>query len=81
MDYFSTGFSIAAILFGIYTFYARVKYPEKFGKLALMRKFWGDKAGYTIHVLGYSVFPIFSAFCLFGKAYMGSCRLFEFSYL
>lgn len=47
-----------AIFFGVYTFYLRQRDPSKFKKLDPMKKFWGEKLGLVIHVVGYSVLPI-----------------------
>ena len=58
MDWTSIVIGIAAILFGLYTAYARHSNPGAFRKLEPMKKFWGKKAGYWIHVFGYTVLPI-----------------------
>lgn len=49
---------VAAILFGLYTFYLRANDPAKLGKLAAMQKQWGESTGKTIHTIAYSVVPI-----------------------
>lgn len=48
----------AAICYGIYTLYMRSTNPSKFGKLAAMKKAFGDQLGTGIHVVFYSVVPI-----------------------
>ena len=63
MDWTSIVIGISAILVGLYTAYARHLNPGAFRKLEPMKKFWGEKAGYWIHVIGYTVVPI-----LFGLA-------------
>jgi hypothetical protein len=49
---------VAAVVYGGYTAWARRKTPEKFRKLGPMKEFWGERAGLTIHFLGYTVVPI-----------------------
>jgi hypothetical protein len=48
----------AAILYGVYTAWARVATPDKFAKLAAMRRQWGHRNGTVVHVIGYTVVPI-----------------------
>lgn len=49
---------IVAILYGIYTGWARIARPQTFGKLEAMKKMWGPTAGTVMHVLSYTVVPI-----------------------
>jgi hypothetical protein len=49
---------IAAVGFGIYTAYVRATNPAKFGKLAAMKKQWGEGPGNAVHVVAYTVVPI-----------------------
>jgi hypothetical protein len=49
---------VAALGFGIYTAYMRARNPAKFGKLAAMKKQWGEGAGNAIHLVAYTVIPI-----------------------
>lgn len=49
---------ILLICYGLYTIYARKNTPEKFWKLEPMKKFWGQKTGVIIHIIGYSIIPI-----------------------
>ena len=58
MDWTSIAIGAAATLFGAYTAYARRVTPGAFRKLEPMKKLWGEKAGYWIHVFGYTVLPI-----------------------
>jgi len=44
--------------YGLYTLYVRATTPEKFGKLAAMKKQWGDRGGMIVHVVGYTILPI-----------------------
>ena len=48
----------AAILYGIYTLYARIKTPEKFAKLEAMKKAYGKTAGNAIHFVSYTLIPM-----------------------
>ena len=58
MNWITIGVGIAAILYGVYTLIMRVKAPEKFGKLEAMKKFWGERAGLVVHIVGYTLLPI-----------------------
>lgn len=44
--------------YGLYTFYARNKWPKQFYKLEAMKARWGKKTGTLIHTVAYSVMPI-----------------------
>jgi hypothetical protein len=48
----------AAILFGVYTLWARVARPGRFAKLAAMKDRWGSTGGNVVHVIAYTVVPI-----------------------
>ena len=57
---------VVALLFGIYTLYLHVRRPEKFAKLKAMQEKFGEKSGYAVHFLAYSVVPIvFGAVMIF----------------
>jgi len=58
MNILTTGIGTAAILFGLYTAYARIKRPHIFKKLEPMKKFWGETLGVAIHFFGYTVVPL-----------------------
>ncbi len=49
---------VAAILFGIYTLYLRIKSPEKLGKLNAMKDKFGNGIGTAIHLIAYSLIPL-----------------------
>jgi hypothetical protein len=49
---------VAAILFGLYTAWARAAKPEQLGKLEAMKKHWGAGPGYAVHFVGYTVVPV-----------------------
>ena len=49
---------VAAIGYGVYTAWARRTRPEQFKKLEPMKKFWGERAGPIVHVVGYTLVPI-----------------------
>ena len=66
MNPITMGLGIMAVLYGLYTFYVRASKPEKFGKLAAMQEKFGKKAGYTIHLIAYSIAPfVFGAIMIF----------------
>ena len=58
MDFLTLVLGIAAAIYGVYTAYARMKTPEKFGKLEAMKGFWGEKPGIVIHFVAYTIVPI-----------------------
>ncbi len=58
MNWITIAIGTLALGFGFYTIYIRVTSPEKFGKLAAMRKQFGDTAGTVVHTVAYSVLPI-----------------------
>ena len=49
---------IAALLFGLYSLYIRIKNPAKFGKLAAMKERWGENLGGAIHFISYTLAPV-----------------------
>jgi hypothetical protein len=59
MDVFSLLIGAFAVVFGVFTLFARLgKRKDMLKKLAAMRESYGDKAGSIIHALVYSVLPI-----------------------
>jgi len=48
----------AAILFGIYTAWARIARPQQFAKLEAMKKSLGPTAGNVVHLIAYTLVPI-----------------------
>ena len=55
---FSVG--LAMVLFGLLTTVLRVVRPALPSKLEPMKRRWGDRAGFWLHVFGYSIVPIIS---------------------
>ena len=49
---------VAAILYGLYTAFARSRTPEKFAKLEAMKEQLGERGGTALHIIGYTVLPI-----------------------
>ena len=47
-----------ALLFGIYTMFVRVRRPEQYTKLKAMQDRLGEKPGYTVHLVAYSIVPM-----------------------
>lgn len=58
MDLITVSIGAVVIGFGFYTLYARIKTPEKLGKLQAMREKFGKGIGTTIHTTAYSVIPL-----------------------
>ena len=57
MNWTTIAIGLAMMAFGIVTAILRQTHPQKFRKLEPMKAFWGPRAGYWIHVFGYSVVP------------------------
>lgn len=55
---FGTFFGFFALGFGLFTLIARHQDPTRFAKLKIMQEKLGDKYGYILHVVAYSVLPI-----------------------
>jgi hypothetical protein len=49
---------VTAVLYGLTTAWCRSFQPARLGKLDGMCKRMGPRAGYVVHVLGYSVIPV-----------------------
>ena len=47
-----------AILYGLYSAWARKARPHQFRKLEPMQKVFGERGGLLLHVFGYTVVPI-----------------------
>ncbi len=58
MDFITFAIGCFALLFGLYSIYARIKQPEMLGKLDAMKARWGNQAGVTLHVISYTVVSI-----------------------
>lgn len=58
MNPVTTSIGVLAVLFGLYTAWARVKKPHQFAKLEAMKKRFGAKAGMAAHFLFYTLVPI-----------------------
>lgn len=46
------------VAYGLLTTLLRILRPGVFSKLGPMKDRWGDRAGFWMHVFGYSVVPI-----------------------
>ncbi len=55
---FNLVLGVLLVAYGVYTFVARRRRPEQLGKLDAMKRFWGEKLGYGMHVVAYSVLPV-----------------------
>jgi len=58
MNVTTVGVGVAMIVFGLLTTVLRVVRPSLFSKLGPMKERWGERAGFWLHVFGYSVVPI-----------------------
>ncbi len=58
MNLVTVAVGIIAIVFGAYTAWARQHKPHQFKKLEPMKRFWGERAGWSIHFVGYTLVPI-----------------------
>jgi hypothetical protein len=73
MNFFTIAIGVAAVLYSAYTLYLRASKPESFSKLAAMQDKFGKSAGYTLHLIAYSVVPlIFGVIMLFVGSKGGS---------
>jgi hypothetical protein len=58
MNWTTIIFGTVMIAFGIATTMLGVIHPRVFWKLEPMKQRWGLRAGFCVHVLGYSIVPI-----------------------
>ena len=58
MNQVTVGMGILAVGFGIFTAVARATKPEWFRKLGPMKEKFGEKGGWLIHFVGYTLVPI-----------------------
>ncbi len=58
MNYVSIAIGVTALLFGVYTLYARIKTPIVLKKLDAMKKAFGDRAGIILHTISYIIVPL-----------------------
>ena len=61
---FNLVLGVVAIAYGIYSFYQRRTAPEKIEKLQSMIERNGEKMAHSIHLIGYTILPIFSGVLL-----------------
>lgn len=71
MNLVTMAIGAAALAYGIYTLIQRKKAPEKFGKLAAMKKQFGEKAGSIVHTISYSLIPIGFGIVVLAMGFMG----------
>ncbi|MHB0969978.1 MAG: hypothetical protein ACYC7A_17700 [Thermoanaerobaculia bacterium] len=58
MNSVTFGVGIAAIVYGVYTAWARSARPHQFRKLDAMKKSFGESGGTIVHFIAYTVVPI-----------------------
>ena len=66
-----------AVVYGIVTLIMRKCKPESFRKLETMKKAYGEKVGYAIHVVSYSVVPMLFGIVLLVGSLVFGISLFE----
>lgn len=49
---------VLCLAYGICTLILRKKKPESFSKLEAMKRAYGERTGYAIHFIAYSIMPI-----------------------
>ena len=72
MNLTTTGIGLAMIAYGLLTTGIRLWRPSAFSKLAAMQTRWGDKAGFWVHVFGYSVSPIIVGTVIAVEGWLGA---------
>ena len=58
MDIATVLIGAAALAYGVFTIYARLKKPSLLGKLGPMKEKFGSSAGNIIHIIAYTVVPL-----------------------
>ena len=58
MNKITVGIGIASVFLGVYSFYLRATYNDKFSKLKRLQDRFGTTKGSLIHVVSYCIFPI-----------------------
>lgn len=58
MNWLTLGLGIFALGCGLFTIYARLKFPSKFGKLEAMKQAYGQRRGSLVHIVSYTIIPI-----------------------
>jgi len=72
MDPVTVCLGVAAMGYGAYTGLARRAKPAQLGKLEAMKRFWGERAGVAVHVVGYTVVPIVLGIVLIVRGLQGA---------
>lgn len=62
---------LICVVYGLYTFYARTKWPKQLYKLEPMKARWGKKTGTFIHIVAYSVVPIITGINIIRAGFYG----------
>jgi len=75
MNYTTLAIGLFALLTGICTLYLRVKHPEKFRKLNVMKEKYGEKTGAAIHTISYTILPIIAGIIFIIIGFMGESIL------
>lgn len=72
MDYITVTVGIAAIAYGLYTLYLRIKSPTSFAKLIAMKAKMGNTAGSLLHFFAYTIVPIVAGCSFIYRGVQGS---------
>jgi hypothetical protein len=64
MDTTTVLIGVAALGYGVFTIYARLKKPSLLNKLEPMKEKLGNSAGNFIHIIAYTIVPIVAG-CVF----------------
>lgn len=64
MNPVTVALGVAALLYGLYTAWARQAKPHQFHKIEAMKKMWGERGGLVVHFLGYTALPIAAGIAL-----------------
>jgi hypothetical protein len=59
-----------AVAFGLYTLVARQLAPHQFAKLGPMKEKFGNKGGFIVHFIGYTLMPLIFGGVLLYKAFV-----------
>jgi hypothetical protein len=58
MNNTTVGIGIVSVFLGVYSFYLRATYNDKFSKLKRLQDRFGTTRGSIIHFVSYCIFPI-----------------------
>ena len=71
MNIATTIIGAVAVLFGIVMTVMRIVRPDKMAKLKPMQERYGERAGYIVHLVFYSILPIIFGAVMLSAGLMG----------